>query len=85
VNTIISTLGYLAAFLTTFSFLPQVIKVLKNKQTKDLSLIMYSMFSFGVFCWLMYGLLKPDAPIAIANAITFLFAAMVLVLKIKNG
>lgn len=79
-NTII---GLLAATCTTFSFLPQAIKVIKTKHTKDLSLVMYSVFTLGVFLWLVYGMLVGDIPLIIANIITFLFAATILVMKIK--
>ncbi len=76
-------LGYVAAALTTFSFLPQAIKTIKTKDTSGISLIMYSMFTLGVLGWLVYGIAKGDNPLVVANAITLAFAGTILVLKLK--
>lgn len=76
--------GYVAAALTSLSLMPQAIKVIKTKDTKSLSLTMYSMFTFGVGLWLVYGLLKTDIPIILANIITLIFALSILAIKIKN-
>ena len=77
-------IGYLAAACTSMSFLPQAIKVIKTNDTESLSIGMYSVFTFGVLCWLLYGLLLTDWPMIIANVITFTLAGIILVLKIKH-
>ncbi len=76
--------GYVGATLTTFSFLPQVIKVIKTHDTHSLSLNMYVMFVTGVFFWLVYGIMVKDMPVAIANAITLVLAGFVLYKKITE-
>lgn len=76
-------IGYIAAVLTTLSFLPQAVKTVKEKDTTSISLEMYSMFTLGVFLWLVYGIIKRDVPLAGANLITFIFAGSILVMKIK--
>lgn len=76
-------LGFLAASLTTFSFLPQAVKTIKTKDTSGISLIMYSMFTLGILGWLIYGFLKQDIPLFLANLVTFLLASTILGLKIK--
>jgi MtN3 and saliva related transmembrane protein len=76
-------IGYAGAFCTTISFLPQVYKVLKEKDASSLSLSMYLIFTFGVCLWLIYGLLKNDPVIIIANIITLLFASIILISKIR--
>jgi MtN3 and saliva related transmembrane protein len=81
----VQLIGFLASFLTTFSFLPQVLQVWRTKATRDISLTMYSMFVAGIVGWLSYGLLTHDLPITIANAVTLVLAGSVLALKIKNG
>lgn len=81
--TTITLLGLFAATCTTIAFLPQVIKIAKTKHTKDISLGMYCILLIGVFSWLLYGIFIHDIPIIVANAITFLFVAFILVLKIK--
>jgi len=79
----ITLLGVVAGVLTTISFLPQVIKAWKTKQTKDISLGMYSIFVSGVALWLFYGIAINDLPVILANAVTFLLAGFVLFMKIK--
>ena len=79
----IMIVGLIAAACTTFSFLPQAIKVIKTKHTKDLSLEMYSVFVFGVVMWLFYGILLGEFPIIAANVVTLIFASVILVYKIR--
>ncbi len=78
----VTALGLFAAALTTFSFLPQVIKTWKAKSAEDLSLGTFSMFCAGVVCWLIYGLLVEDIPVIVANAVTLVLAGTVLALAI---
>lgn len=77
-------IGYLAATLTTASFLPQAILTIKTKDTESLSLGMYSSFTLGVLCWLIYGIYLGDKAIIFANAITLLLASSILFFKIHN-
>ncbi len=78
-------IGGVAAVLTTLSFLPQVLRTLRTRDTRAISLWMYLLFTLGVFLWLVYGLLLALWPVVIANAVTFLLAATVLVLKVRHG
>jgi len=77
-------IGYIAAFLTTISFLPQAIKTIKTRDTAGISLLMYLTFSFGVAGWLTYGALSHNLTIVIANAITLALALTILTIKIQN-
>ncbi len=77
-------IGYVAASLTTASFLPQAILTIKTKDTESLSLSMYSMFTAGVFFWLIYGVYISDKAIIFANSITLVLAASILLFKIYN-
>jgi len=79
----IELIGTGAAICTTFSFLPQAIKVIKTKNTKDLSLLMYWVFEIGVILWMIYGFLIGSYPVAIANVVTLIFATIILVFKIR--
>lgn len=74
--------GYLAAFMTTFSFVPQAWMTWRTRSVEGISLGMYSVFTFGVALWLTYGILTRDAPVVIANGITLLLAGFILGLKI---
>ncbi|MDO9048862.1 MAG: SemiSWEET transporter [Methylobacter sp.] len=77
-------IGYLAATLTTASFVPQAILTIKTRSTESLSLGMYSAFTLGVLCWLIYGIHLGDKAIIFSNAITLLLAASILFFKIYN-
>lgn len=79
----ITIIGLGAAFCTTISFLPQAVKTIQTKDTSGISLLMYSFFTFGTLLWLTYGVLSKDAPVAIANAITLIFACIILIYKIR--
>jgi MtN3 and saliva related transmembrane protein len=79
----ISIIGLSAAVCTTISFLPQTIKTIKTKQIKGLSLIMYSLLTFGLFLWFIYGFLRKDYPIIIANGISLFFSAIILYMIIR--
>ena len=76
-------IGLVAAVCTTISFVPQAIRIIKTKHTKDLSLTMYSILTTGVFLWLAYGILVKDLPIILANGVTLIFTATILFLIIK--
>ncbi|MER3491990.1 MAG: hypothetical protein C4323_06460 [Mastigocladus sp. ERB_26_2] len=80
---LITTLGLIAATLTTFSFLPQLIKTWRTKSAQDVSYVMLISFSMGVFLWLIYGFYLSALPIILANGITLLFNIIILWLKIK--
>lgn len=77
-------IGYFAAFLTTFSFVPQALHSWKTRDLSGISLPMYSLFSLGVAAWLAYGLMIASWPVIIANSITLLLASSVLWLKLKH-
>ena len=78
-------LGLIAGVCTTCSFLPQVIKAMRTKQTRDISIGMYSTLSMGLFLWLMYGLLLGDIPLILTNSISLTLSLLVLALKLRHG
>lgn len=84
-NPYVEFVGFVAAVLTTASFVPQVIKIVRERQTRGISLLMYVLFTFGVGLWLAYGVLIGSAPVAIANAIALVLAGTVLVMKLRLG
>jgi MtN3 and saliva related transmembrane protein len=81
----IKLLGFAAAACTTFAFAPQFTKVWKTRSTEDISLGMFLLLVFGVFLWLVYGLLSGDAPLIASNAITMVLAGGILFMKLKYG
>ena len=77
--------GYAAAALTTVAFVPQVVRIWRSKNTRDISLGMYVIFTAGIALWLVYGILLGSMPIIIANCITIVLAGSVLVMKLRYG
>lgn len=75
--------GFFAGFLTTISFLPQIVKTWKTKSASDLSLGMFSVFSVGVLFWLVYGFLIQEPPMIIWNSVTLILVLAILVMKLK--
>ena len=79
----IDTVGYIAAILTTGSFLPQAIHTFQTKDVSGISLSMYSAFTLGIMLWLVYGLMLGAWPMIVANVITLAFAAAILTMKLR--
>jgi len=75
--------GFLAATLTTASFIPQALHTFRTKDVRGISLGMYSAFTLGVALWLVYGFLLGEIPIVIANAITLSLALAILIMKLR--
>jgi MtN3 and saliva related transmembrane protein len=78
----VDTLGYLAAALTTASFVPQAWLTFRTRDVSGISLAMYSAFTLGISLWLAYGMLIRAWPIVIANVVTLVLAAGILAMKV---
>ncbi len=75
--------GLFAACCTTVSFLPQAVKTIRTRDTSGISLSMYSLFTLGTLFWLVFGVLSSNLPVTFANAVTLVFAGIILFYKIK--
>ena len=78
-------IGYIAAALTTFSFVPQAIKTIRTKDTRGISLWMYATFTVGIAGWLLYGLSLMSWPMILSNIVTLGLSGTILALKIRYG
>jgi len=76
-------IGYTAAFFTTFSLLPQILRIWKLKEARDISIFMPFMTSTGAVLWLIYGIMIEELPVIAANAVSLLFALTTLLVTIK--
>jgi MtN3 and saliva related transmembrane protein len=77
------SIGYCAAFLTTIAFLPQAIQSWRTRDLSGISVGMYGLFTTGVGLWLVYGLIIEKWPLILANAMTFVLALSILILKLR--
>jgi len=80
-----TSIGLAAAFCTTVAFLPQVVKTWRTRSTKDISLVMFLVFTTGIFLWLVYGVMRSDLPLIAANGTTFVLSATILYFKLRHG
>lgn len=75
-------IGFIAACLTTFGFIPQVVKVVKSKDTESISLGMYVMSVTGMSFWLIHGIYQGDVALIIANSVSVTLAGIILAYKL---
>ena len=78
----VEVLGYSAAALTSLSFVPQVLKSIRSRDTSSISLLMYSLFGVGVGCWLVWGYLSKQMPVVLANGFVLTMSSIILGMKI---
>lgn len=72
-------LGLVAGGITSVAMLPQLIKVLKNKDVEDLSLLMILFLIIGLSLWVWYGFIKDELPIILSNAFAVLVNVLLLI------
>lgn len=82
---IIDFAGVAGALLTTLCWLPQVLKIVREKETGALSLAATSAFTLGILLWLVYGIAIGDWPLIGSNAATLALMAPILAMKLRYG
>ena len=82
--TLTTIIGLAAGGITTFAYVPQVVRTWRTKSSGDLSLGMFGLLVIGVILWLTYGLMINDLPIIIANVVTLSLQCSVLVMIIRQ-
>ncbi|MGB2152988.1 MAG: SemiSWEET family sugar transporter [Flavobacteriaceae bacterium] len=80
----IEIIGYVAAVLTTSSFLPQVIKVWKSKSSEGVSVTMYMVMLTGVILWAIYGFFIGSKSVLLANFVAGILQLMILIIVFRN-
>jgi MtN3 and saliva related transmembrane protein len=82
---LIDLIGLTGAVLTTLCWLPQVMKAVREKETRALSLSATAGFTGGVGLWLIYGLAIHDWPLIGSNAVTLALMGVILAMKLRYG
>ncbi len=77
--------GYVAATMTTLSFVPQAAKTIRTRDTRSISLGMYVVFTAGIAMWLVYGIALHSIPMILSNIVTFVLSATILAMKLRHG
>ena len=80
----VQLVGYVAALLTTISNIPQALKIIRTRETKDVSVRTYLFLFTGLLLWIVYGFLREDIPLIVANIISALVCGTVLFLKLAS-
>jgi len=79
----VEAVGSAAGLCTTFCWIPQAVKIIRERQTSGISLITQSFFTFGVLLWAVYGLLLGRWPLLLANVVTLALSLAILSLKLR--
>ena len=78
----IFALGLVAGTLTSLAYLPQAVRVIRTKRTRDLSLLWLLVLAAGLSAWLVYGLLIGSLPLVLSNVVTLALVAVILAYKL---
>jgi MtN3 and saliva related transmembrane protein len=78
-------IGALAGIMTTLCLIPQAVKIIREKETRAISLPATLLSTASLLLWLVYGAAIVDAPLIGSSSITFVVTAAILVLKIRHG
>lgn len=81
----VELIGFIAGILTTSSFVPQLLKIHRDRSAKEVSIIMYIIISAGIFLWLVYGLEIGSMPIIGANGVSLTLTILIIAGKIRYG
>ncbi|MGB3387450.1 MAG: SemiSWEET transporter [Pseudaminobacter sp.] len=81
----VEIIGSVAAFITTFCWLPQILKIRREKKAADISLLTNGSLATGIFLWLLYSVLIGSWPLIMANVVSFLFIVTIVGLKLRYG
>jgi MtN3 and saliva related transmembrane protein len=77
--------GTIGAVLTTACWVPQASKIIRDRDTRAISLSATSAFTLGIGFWLVYGVALVDWPLIVSNAVTLALMAVILTLKLRHG
>jgi len=83
-SSLVDVTGLVAAMLTTFSFLPQVVQTRRARSAGSLNLRMLAALTAGLVLWLVYGLATTNPPVILANAVTLFFVGILLAFKLRD-
>ena len=82
---LINAIGVIGATLTTVCWLPQAIKIVRERETRGISLPATVAFAVGILFWLIYGVALVDWPLIGSNVVTLALLLVILRLKLRYG
>ena len=78
-----TTLGLVAGTLTSIAAIPQLVKTLRTRHARDISIWQPLLLAIGVALWLIYGILIHDTPLILANIVPLACNVMLAILKLR--
>ncbi len=81
----VELVGGIAAVITSLCWLPQMLKIMRDRETAGISLVTNAFFAAGVFLWLIYGVMLGAWPVIMANVVTLAFILAIVGLKLRYG
>lgn len=83
--TLIDSVGMAGAVLTTLCWLPQALKIIRERETRSISLFATGLFTLGMAFWLVYGVALIDWPLITSSLVTLALMLVILGLKLRHG
>jgi MtN3 and saliva related transmembrane protein len=83
--TFTDSIGMVGAVLTTVCWLPQASKIIRERETRSISLPATALFTLGIFFWLIYGVALADWPLITSNVVTLALMVVIMALKLRHG
>jgi len=77
-----TTLGLIAGTLTSIAAIPQLVKTLRTRHARDISIWQPLLLAFGLSLWLVYGILIHDLPLVLSNIVPLICNIMLTILKV---
>ncbi|HYD74047.1 MAG TPA: SemiSWEET transporter [Candidatus Binatia bacterium] len=82
---LVNTIGVVAGVCSMTSFIPQIVKILRERSAAAVSLHMYAVTIVGFICWTAFGVLTNSWPVTLANAVCLALVTTILVLRLRFG
>jgi MtN3 and saliva related transmembrane protein len=76
-----TVIGLVAGTLTSIAAVPQLVKTLRTRHARDISVWQPLLLSVGVALWMIYGILIHNLPLILANIIPLVCNALLTGLK----
>lgn len=84
-ETVVNAVGTAAGLCSMSSFVPQLIKIAREKRAEGISLRTYMVTVTGFVLWVIYGVLLKSWPVAASNSVCLLLAGAILTLRWRYG
>lgn len=82
---LVNAFGVVAGLCSMTSFVPQILKILRERDASAISLVMYAVTIVGFACWTTYGALTGSWPVTVSNAICLVLVITIFALRLRFG